>query len=209
LHFIPPKIYPITDERISGLSHAEQTKRLIAGGATLIQLREKHASPQVFYEEAAKAVEIANAHNVSIVINDRVDVALALRTGVHLGQDDLAPTHARALLGPEALIGFSTHSLEQVRLAMSLPVDYIAIGPIFSTRSKTNPDPVIGLKGLREISLIVTDLPLVAIGGINETNLPSVLDEGAGSAAMIGTIISNPERITEQMQMLIAVTNTR
>jgi thiamine-phosphate pyrophosphorylase len=208
LKFTFPKIYPITDEHISGLSHSEQVERLIAGGATLIQLREKCSTARVFYEAAAKAVEIARTHNVNIVINDRVDIALALKAGVHLGQDDLPPERARDILGPDAIIGYSTHSAEQAVRAMTLPVDYIAIGPIFQTRTKSNPDPTIGLDGLRHVRSVVDKIPLVAIGGIDESNVISVLDSGADSAAIIGAIISDPEKITHTMTGFIKLTTS-
>ena len=135
-----PNIYPITDVLISGLSHAEQVERLIAGGASLIQLREKHASPREFYESASHAVKIAKELNIHVIINDRVDIALALDAdGVHLGQDDMPPEKAREILGDDAIIGFSTHSVKQAHRALKLPVNYIAIGPIFPTQTKANP----------------------------------------------------------------------
>ena len=114
MNFELPTIYPITDARVSGISHAEQVERLFAGGATLIQLREKHASPAEFLAAAAEAIRVARKLGVKIVINDGVDIALALQAdGVHLGQDDLPPGEARALLGESAIIGYSTHSVEQ------------------------------------------------------------------------------------------------
>src|SRR5688572_28055033 len=109
-----PKLYPITDTRLSKLSHAEQVERLAAGGATLIQLREKTASPRDFYEAALAAMKIARALSVRIIINDRVDIAVAVGAdGVHLGQQDLPPDRARPLLSSEAIVGFSTHNLKQ------------------------------------------------------------------------------------------------
>ncbi|MEP6923375.1 MAG: thiamine phosphate synthase, partial [Pyrinomonadaceae bacterium] len=106
-----PKLYPITDTGISGLSHAAQVEKLVAGGAKLIQLREKHLAPKVFFEDAVKAIKIARQHRVKILINDRVDIALcAGADGVHLGQTDLPPNAARKILGNGAIIGFSTHN---------------------------------------------------------------------------------------------------
>ena len=132
-----PKIYPITDIRLSGLSHVEQVRKLIAGGATFVQFRDKRSSPREFYKQAVECVRIAHDQNVQIIINDRVDIALAAKAdGVHLGQDDMPPEKARILLGAAAIIGFSTHSVEQVKLAASFPIDYIAIGPIFATSTK-------------------------------------------------------------------------
>src|ERR687886_595126 len=106
-----PKLYAITDARLSGLPHAEQVARLADGGARLVQLREKHASPREFYREAKAALEVARARGVALVVNDRADVALALRAdGVHVGQDDLPPAAARRLLGDDSFVGYSTHT---------------------------------------------------------------------------------------------------
>ena len=160
------RLYPLTDRRLSGLSHAEQVSQLSEGGATLVQLREKILSPFEFYTEAEAALRVARERGVKIIINDRVDIALALKAdGVHLGQDDLPPEAARRILGPDAIIGFSTHDPEQARLAAQMPVDYIAIGPIFATATKEASDPPVGLEGLRIVRQTVGTIPLVAIGG--------------------------------------------
>src|SRR5436853_6788802 len=104
--FTLPRLYPITDARLTGLTHAKQVERLAAGGATVVQLREKHAPPREFYEAALKAVQVARALGVRIIINDRLDIALAVDAdGVHLGQDDLPPARARVLVGPNRLVG--------------------------------------------------------------------------------------------------------
>lgn len=199
-----PKIYPITDVRLSGLSHAEQVLRLSAGGATLVQLREKHLSPREFYEEAERALHVARERGVRLIINDRVDIALALHAdGVHLGQDDLAPEAARRLLGKDAIIGFSTHSLEQAGAAASLGVDYIAIGPIFNTSSKENPDPAVGIDRLSRVRQEVGSIPLVAIGGIAAENARAVLDRGADSVALISALLARPDAIEERTRQLI------
>ncbi|MDQ3818424.1 MAG: thiamine phosphate synthase, partial [Acidobacteriota bacterium] len=167
-----PKLYPITDARLSGLSHAEQVRRLSAGGADFVQLREKQKGAREFYEEAEEALQIARTRGVRLIINDRADIALALTAdGVHLGQDDLPPAAARELLGEQAIIGFSTHNVRQAIEAASLPIDYIAIGPIFETRSKEKPDAPLGLEGLRRVREAVGRIPLVAIGGISEENI--------------------------------------
>ncbi|MFN0139904.1 MAG: thiamine phosphate synthase [Pyrinomonadaceae bacterium] len=198
-----PKIYPITDTRLSGLSHVEQVEQLIAGGATIIQLREKIASPKEFYEQAVECVRIAHRGNARIIINDRADIALATKAdGVHLGQDDLPPEKARVLLGESAIIGLSTHSFEQATLAANLPIDYIAIGPIFATSTKQDPDPVVGLDGLRSVKAELGNVPVVAIGGISEANLRAVFAAGADSAAMIGAIVSHAQNLSSQMSHL-------
>ena len=193
-----PKIYPITDTRLSGLSHAEQVKRLIDGGANFIQLREKYFAPKAFYADAENALKIARENNVKIIINDRVDIALALKAdGVHLGQDDLPPDKAREILGENAIIGFSTHNLKQAVEALKFPVDYIAIGPVFTTATKENPDNVTGLEGVKKVREKIGGFPLVAIGGINFENFQSVLESGADSIAIVSGIISKAEKISE------------
>jgi len=203
-----PKVYPITDRRISGLSHAEQVRRLCAGGATFIQLREKHLSPREFYRDAAEALEVAREYNARLIINDRADIALALRAdGVHLGQDDLPPEAARALLGEDFIIGYSTHNVEQAMLAAKLPVDYLAIGPLFSTSSKINPDPVVNLDGLRRVrDELGEDLPLVAIGGINLKNAQDALRSGADTLAIISYLLEMPSEITVRTRELLRKT---
>jgi len=199
LDFILPKIYPITDTRISGLSHAAQVEQMIAGGATLIQLREKHESPRDSYQAAADAIEIARSHGVQIIINDRVDLAFALKgDGVHLGQDDMPPDAARPILGEDAIIGFSTHSIEQVRAAVKLPI-------VFRTLTKADPDAVVGIELLRTVRDLIGDMPLVAIGGITAKNVRLVIDAGADSAAIIGAIVSEPAEITAKMRELLQI----
>lgn len=183
------RLYPLTDRAISGLSHSEQVRQLSAGGAKLVQLREKTAAPAEFYEQAKEAMLVGHTHGLKFIINDRVDIALALKAdGVHLGQEDLPPHAARRLVGPDMIIGFSTHNLEQAEAATRLPVDYIAIGPIFSTQSKTATNPSVGLPGLRLVREVAGAVPLVVIGGITLENYRSVLDGGADAVSVIGSI---------------------
>jgi thiamine-phosphate pyrophosphorylase len=201
LNFELPKIYPITDSRLSGLSHAEQVKRLILGGAKVIQLREKYASPKDFYKSAEDALRIARENDVEIIINDRVDIALALRAdGIHLGQDDLPPEKARKILGEKSIIGFSTHSIEQAVEATNFPINYIAIGPVFATKTKDNPEKKVGLEGVKKVRESIGDFPLVAIGGINAENYLEVLKAGADSVAIISDIISPPDKISQNIR---------
>jgi thiamine-phosphate pyrophosphorylase len=200
-----PKVYPITDTYLSGLSHAEQVARLIEGGASLIQLRDKHTAPREFYRQAAAALEVARDHHARLIINDRVDIALALKAdGVHLGQTDIPAAAARRLLGKEAIIGFSTHSIQQARLATALPVDYLAFGPVFQTSTKEKPDPVTGLPVLREVVAMKGSLPLVAIGGITLANAPEVLKAGADAVAVIAELVADPTKIAENMSKMLA-----
>jgi thiamine-phosphate pyrophosphorylase len=195
-----PKLYAITDARLSGLSHAEQVARLADGGARLIQLREKQASPREFYREAQEALKVARERNVTLIINDRADIALALEAdGVHLGQDDLSPEAARRLLGEHSIIGYSTHSLEQLNAAARLPVTYVAFGPIFPTRSKEKPDEVVGLSLLtRARAALPSSILLVAIGGITRANARAALDAGADAVAVISALVSAPDEIARR-----------
>lgn len=204
MKFSLPKIYPVTDVFLSKLSHVEQVEQLIAGGAKFIQLREKRAAALDFFEGARKAIEFAHARKVKIIVNDRVDIALAAKAdGVHLGQDDLPPDAARKILGERAIIGFSTHTPAQIAEAARLPVDYAAIGPVFQTSSKENPDAVVGLKGVKAARAIIGDFPLVAIGGINLENASEVFESGADSIAVIGAILNPSGRISGNIKRFL------
>jgi len=182
-------LYPITDQHISGLSHVEQVVLLSNCGATLIQLREKIDPPLKFFKQAESAVRVARDLGAKIIINDCLDIALAVKAdGVHLGQEDLPPDAARRILGSNAIIGFSTHSLLQARLAAQMPVDYVAIGPIFSTTTKQSANAPVGLDGLARVREALGAMPLVAIGGITSENIGAVLKAGADVVAVIGDI---------------------
>lgn len=202
--FSLPKIYPITSVSITNLTHLEQVKQLIAGGAELIQLREKNASPKDFYQSALEVMNFARERNVKIIINDRVDIAMAIKAdGVHLGQDDLSPSVARQILGEQAIIGYSTHNIEQAIAAVNLPINYVAIGPIFATTTKENSDPVIGIEGLAKVRKAIGNFPLVAIGGINFENAKQILENGADSLAVISSILNLPTSITENFTSFV------
>lgn len=196
-----PRVYPITDTQISGLSHAVQVALFAGGGATVVQLRDKHSSALAFYEQAKAALAVAREHGVQLIINDRADIALAVGAdGVHLGQDDLPPEAARCLLGDEVVIGFSTHNVKQAIEASTWPIEYLAIGPIFETATKENPDPVVGLDGLRMVREAIGERPLVGIGGITPENARSVIDAGADSVAIIRGLLTSPDGISESLR---------
>jgi len=185
------------------VSHLEQVKLLAEGGATLIQLRDKHATPREFYSAALECIEFARPRGVMILVNDRVDVALASGAdGVHLGQDDMPPEAARRVLGPDAIIGYSTHSVEQAIAAELMPVDYIAIGPVFGTTTKENPEPVVGLKGVEAVRSVIGTTPLVAIGGIRGEDLADVISAGATSVAIISGILAHQDGIAAATRRL-------
>jgi len=206
-----PTVYPITDVEIAGVSHAEQVVLLADGGAKFVQLREKNLPALDFYNEAKAALVVALQRGVTVIINDRVDLALALRAGgVHLGQDDLPPDAARKLLGNDAVIGYSTHNVAQAIAAAALPIDYVAIGPIFETSTKANPDPVLGLDGLRAVRKAIGDMTLVAIGGITLANAPTVIEAGADSVAVVSALLcGGPDAISDRYRILTQILTHR
>jgi thiamine-phosphate pyrophosphorylase len=210
MQYYPPRLYPVIDfscfatqpDPITAI--VRYAEELIAAGATLIQLRDK--SQPGFKDNVAKrflscARELRRVtlDRATLIINDRVDICLAADAdGVHLGQNDLSPAAARKIFdqvqikdGKSRVIGFSTHNLAQVIAADALPIDYVAIGPVFVTGSKANPDPVIGLEGLRQVRR-VTKKPLVAIGGITRQNCSQVKDSGADAVAVISDLLESP-----------------
>jgi len=197
-----PRVYPLTDVQLSGFSHAEQVRLLSLGGASLIQLREKRMAAAEFHEQA----KAAKQSGVQLIINDRVDIALAVgASGVHLGQDDMPPEAARKLLGPQSIIGYSTHNVDQAISAAKLPIDYLAIGPIFSTMTKSDTAPVLGLEGLRAVRRAIGEFPLVAIGGITSANAREVIDAGADSVAVITALLSAANITTAIRSLLHAL----
>jgi thiamine-phosphate pyrophosphorylase len=140
---------------------------------------------------------------VTLIMNDRADLALAAGfDGVHVGQDDLPVDAVRTIVGPGGIIGTSTHNPEQICLADQTDADYLAIGPVFATASKENPDPVVGLEGVR-LARSLTTKPLVAIGGITRANCRSVLDAGADSVAVISDLVNNPRASAEEFLRIL------
>ena len=184
--FSTARIYPITDRFLSGLSHAEQVAELANRGMSVIQLREKNLSPAEFYQDAEQAMVVARHYGVKIIINDWVDIALALKAdGVHLGQHDLKVEAARRILGNDVIIGLSTHNVAQAQQAARMPIDYLAIGPIFLTATKESSNPPVTLQGLAAVRRTAPGIPLVAIGGINSLNRTEVIAAGADAVAVI------------------------
>jgi thiamine-phosphate pyrophosphorylase len=189
-----PRIYPILDSAAGPwprLGLAPSTTALLAAGARILQFRHKGQWTRTLFEAAREAARLCREAGAVPIIDDRADVAALIGAGVHLGQDDLPPCEARRLLGDGAVVGFSTHNPGQLRAAAGEPADYLALGPIFSTSSKRNPDPVVGLGGLR-LCRGITGRPLVAIGGITRQNATAVLAAGAGTVAVIGDMVPDP-----------------
>jgi thiamine-phosphate pyrophosphorylase len=191
-----PPLYPILDtELLDRRSCPLETaaEAMLEGGAAILQIRHKGHFSRRRFEEAERVAALCRRFGAIVIVDDRADIARLLEAGLHLGQEDLPPRLARKVLGPEALVGFSTHNAEQLRAAAAEPADYLALGPIFETGSKRNPDPVVGLERLREWRPL-TPRPLVAIGGITRANAIAVLQAGADSVAVIGDLL--PESCT-------------
>jgi len=186
-----PRIYPILDTgalEARGLGLAETAAAMIEGGARILQIRHKTLWTPAVYEAAQQVASLCARANAILIVDDRADFARLLGAGLHLGQDDLSPADARTLLGDEPIIGYSSHNAAQLRDAAAEPVDYLALGPIFGTSSKQNPDPVVGLEELRRCRALAAK-PLVAIGGITRENAHSVFAAGADSAAVIADLL--------------------
>lgn len=207
-----PRLYPIMDasffatqgDPTAALVHFAQ--ELLLGGATLLQYRNKSANARQMLSHA-RELRRATYNSAKLIMNDCSDLCLAAGCdGVHLGQDDLSPAAARRIFsaaGQEQLwVGFSTHTPEQVQEADGFPVDYIAVGPVFATASKANPDPVIGLEGVRQARR-ATAKPLVAIGGITKGNCLQVMAAGADSVAVISDLIESPRKSTEEFLRIL------
>jgi thiamine-phosphate pyrophosphorylase len=194
-----PRLYPILGRTqfadMKALLHAAEELR--AGGASVLQYRNKSGTVQQMLEEA-RALRHHLGRSMKLIMNDRADLCLAADfDGVHVGQEDLSPEGARNVIGGERWLGVSTHNQEQLRQADATPVDYLAIGPVFATTSKLNPDPVVGVEGVRRAREL-TRKPLVAIGGITRSNARSVIDAGADSVAVISDLIREPRKSAEE-----------
>ena len=194
-----PRLYAILDtscfrDHQTLFSTAEE---LFAGGITLLQYRNKTGNARQILEQSRELKRRFGGF-VTLIMDDRADLCLAAGfDGVHVGQEDLSPAGARKVIGERLWLGVSTHNPEQVAEADKTSADYIAIGPVFSTTSKTNPDPVVGLEGVQK-ARAMTRKPLVAIGGINRVNCRSVIDAGADSVAVISDLMREPRKSVEE-----------
>jgi len=196
-----PKIYAITNRGLSGLTHLEQCRQLIEAGATLIQIREKSLNSDELFEEVTECVALARRNGVLLLINDRIDIAIACDAdGIHLGQMDMSVADARKLLGEDKIIGISTHNEEEVSGALTTDANYIAIGPVFGTTTKENPDPTLGIVSFEKLRGMISDRLVVAIGGITSGNFKEVLSAGADSVAVIGALYSKEDTIASNLR---------
>jgi thiamine-phosphate pyrophosphorylase len=186
-----PRVYPILDTAAldrAGIGIVEAAEAFLEGGAEILQFRHKAFWSREIFAEAEKVAGLCRQANALFIVNDRADYAALLGAGLHLGQEDLAPTEARRVVSPGTPIGFSTHNPDQMRAAESEPVDYVAFGPIFQTASKEQPDPTVGIETLRTVRAL-TRSPLVAIGGITRDNAALCWKAGADAVAIIADLL--------------------
>ena len=199
-----PRLYPILDASRFPDDRAlfQFAEDLLSAGVSLLQYRNKHGSPRQMLSQARELRRIAGPR-AGLIMNDRADLCLAADfDGVHVCQDDLPAASVRWILGNKLWLGVSTHRPEQLREADQSDADYLAIGPVFATTSKVNPDPVVGLDGVRAARAL-TRKPLVAIGGITRANARSVIEAGADSVAVISNLLSDPRRAVEEFQRIL------
>jgi len=196
-----PRLYVILDATLLTVSAIECAQELASAGVRLMQYRHKHAPAGEMLNVSKELASTLQPQGITFIVNDRPDVAaMAHASGVHVGQYDLGVEATRSLVG-EKIIGISTHNLEQFEKAIESSADYIAVGPIFATSSKENPDPVVGTELIRRVRGL-TDKPIVAIGGIKLKNAAEVVAAGADSVAVISDILRAPDRRQRAKQYL-------
>ncbi len=197
-----PRLYVILDAALLTVPETDCAQELATAGVRLLQYRNKRASARELFETSKKLLLLLSPLGVSLVVNDRPDVAaVAGANGVHVGQEDLGVEEVRRVVGGEKLVGVSTHNLEQFERAAASSVDYIAVGPIFTTGTKSNLDPVVGTQFIREVRPL-TDKPIVAIGGITLQRAPEIIESGADSVAVISDILRAPEPAARARQYI-------
>ena len=183
-----PRLYVILDPTLLTVSAIDCAQELAGAGVRLMQYRHKHAPAGEMLKVSKQLASALQPQGITFIVNDRPDVAaMAGTSGVHVGQDDLGVEATRSLVG-DKIIGVSTHNLEQFEKAVGSSADYIAVGPIFATSSKANPDPVVGTELIRQVRGL-TDKPIVAIGGIKLENAAEVVAAGADSVAVISDVL--------------------
>ena len=197
-----PRLYPILDTELlgrRGLTAIDAARALLDAGVRILQFRHKGQYTRDVFEQAKLIADMCRDRGTSFIVDDRADVALLLDAGLHVGQDDLAPSDARRIIGPARVLGYSTHNQQQLRAALSEPADYLAFGPLYSTSSKRNPDPLVGLDELGRVRLL-TDRPLIAIGGITRERAREALARGADSIAVIADLYPDPLNLASLKQ---------
>jgi thiamine-phosphate pyrophosphorylase len=209
MQLLLPRLYVILDAGQCMTPEKEIAKQLLDAGVRLFQYRNKSAPAREVLQTASELGDLLMPQGAVFFVNDRADLAyLAGASGVHVGQDDLNPDDARSVLGPGKWIGVSTHNLEQFGAALDTSADYIAVGPIFATSTKENPDPVVGTALLKHIRAL-TEKPIVAIGGITLDRAREVVEAGADSVAIVSDILRAPDPVERARQFLSVLANAR
>jgi thiamine-phosphate pyrophosphorylase len=211
------RLYALIDPaRAGGRDLGWLAREIVAGGATLLQLRDKHGSTRQLIEEARAIKAVLQSSGTPLLINDRVDIALAAGAdGVHVGWDDMEPTEARRLLGQQAIIGLSIKTPAQVEAAPLGALDYVCVGGVFATNSKENPDPPIGIAGFKRLAADLRaraeNLPVGAIAGIDATNAAEVVAAGADGVAVISalSLAHDPQAAAQELRRIIDVALSR
>ena len=202
-----PRLYVILDAALLTVPETECAQKLVDAGVRLLQYRNKAASARELFERSKRLSSLLAPQGVTFFVNDRADVAWAAEaSGVHVGQEDLGVEAARSVIGAGKLVGVSTHNLEQFEHAAASCADYVAIGPVFSTSTKANPDPAVGIEMIRRIRPL-TNKPIVAIGGITLERASEVIQAGADSLAVISDILLAPDpgqRARQYLELLEA-----
>src|SRR5437016_2539201 len=206
-----PRLYVILDAALITVPETDFAEKLVNAGVRLLQYRNKRASARELFECSKRLSSLFVPQDIIFIVNDRADVASAAEaSGVHVGQEDLRAEAARSVIGTGKLLGVSTHNLDQFRDAAATSADYVAVGPVFSTSTKANPDPVIGIEFIRRVRGL-TDKPIVAIGGIRLERAVEVIQAGADSVAVISDIIlaRDPGQRARQYIELLGAANDR
>ena len=203
-------LYLVTDRSLTlNRPLLEVVEQAVKGGVTVVQLREKDCSSKDFYEEAEKLKKLLSSYNVPLIINDRLDIALAVDAeGLHIGQHDIPYPIARKLLGKDKIIGLSIENLKDMERANEWDVDYIGLSPVFNTSTKTDTAKALGLEGVRQLTAI-SKHPSVGIGGINHFNAASILQAGTNGLAVVSAIMSQPDPMEAAKELKIIIHNNQ
>ena len=203
------RLYLVTDQSLTlGRPLSDVVAAAVQGGVTCVQLREKHSSTRDFMAQAMALKALLAPYAVPLVINDRIDIALACDAeGVHLGQSDIPVHIARQLLPSKMFIGWSVETLEEVALSAQLPVDYLGVSPVFATQTKTDTKTPWGVEGLRRVRA-ATQLPLVAIGGIHAFNAQEVMLAGADGLAVVSALCSAEQPMLAALELKRLIVET-
>jgi thiamine-phosphate pyrophosphorylase len=197
-----PAFYPILDTGgvlARGLDPVQVAREILDGGARILQFRHKEFLSRQAFGWLEQVAELTQSTGATLVVNDRADLAKLFDAVLHVGQDDLPPAAARTIVGPDALIGFSTHNEAQLRATAAEPVDYVALGPLYGTVTKLNPDATVGLDELRRLRPL-TDRPLVAIGGITRATALAAREAGGDSLAIVADLFPDDGNIRRRVE---------